>query len=75
MGLRAGRKIQLHLGKLLLSSTLVEHFFVVIDLANSLPLKDGATQIRCIFAQFTTNTMREKQILARAIGIPKENCG
>ena len=35
--------------------------------------KDGAYWYRGIFAQFIT--MREKQILARAIGIQKENLG
>ena len=36
-------------------------------------LNDGAYQYRGIFAQFMT--MREKQILARASGIQKENSG
>ena len=36
-------------------------------------VKDGAYKYRSIFVRFMT--MREKQILARAIGIQKENSG
>jgi len=35
--------------------------------------KDLSTNTEVFFAQFTTS--REKQILAGAIGIQKENCG